>query len=74
MDSPNSDLRCRHSLRVAGMSASESDATMTTAARVGCGSHCMSPGSEDQHQQDHGGAHEAGELGLRPGLLRDRGP
>ena len=42
----NSDLRWRHSLRVPGMSASESDATMTTAARVGCGSHCMRPGTK----------------------------
>ena len=45
IDRANSDLRWRHSLRVAGMSASESDATITTAARVGCGSHCMRPGT-----------------------------
>ena len=37
IDSENSVRRCFHSRIVAGTSASESDAAMTTAAKVGCG-------------------------------------
>ncbi len=45
IDSRHSTLRCRHSRTVAGMSASDSDAVITTAASAGCGRLRNSPGS-----------------------------
>ena len=46
---------------------------MTTAASVGCGRYWSRPGHEDEHHRDHGGADDAGELGLRARPLSDRG-
>ncbi len=45
IDSRNSALRCRHSRTVAGMSARESDAVITTAARAGWGRFRNKPGT-----------------------------
>src|SRR6202034_3221719 len=44
IDSRNSALRCRHSRAVAGMSARDSDAVITTAARAGWGRFRNKPG------------------------------
>ena len=44
-DSANSALRCRHSRAVPGMSASDSDAVITTAASAGCGRLRNNPGT-----------------------------
>ena len=45
IDSPNSALRCRHSRTVPGMSASDSDAVITTAASAGWGRFRNRPGT-----------------------------
>ena len=45
IDSTNSVRRCRHSRTVPGMSASDSDAVITTAARVGWGRLRSRPGT-----------------------------
>ena len=45
MDSRNSALRCRHSRAVPGMSASDSEAVMTTAASAGWGRFRNRPGT-----------------------------
>ena len=51
IDSRNSALRCRHSRTVPGMSASDSDAAMTTAASVGLRQVPEQAGYEHQHQR-----------------------
>ena len=45
IDSRNSAFRCRHSRTVAGMSARDSDAVITTAARAGWGRFRNKPGT-----------------------------
>ena len=73
IDSMNSALRCRHSRTVPGMSASDSDAVITTAASAGCGRLRNRPGHEHDHQDDQDRADDPGELGLRAGPLGDGG-
>ncbi len=72
-DSRKSVRRCAYRRRVAGRSASEIDAVMTTAARVGCGRSARSDGERDEHQRDHAGADQPGELRAGSGLLRHGG-
>ena len=45
IDTRNSALRCRHSRAVPGISASDSDAVITTAASAGCGRFRNKPGT-----------------------------
>ena len=72
--SQNSDCRIRYRRIVSGMSASESEAAITTAASVGCGRSRSRPGKKSRIRSDRGRADEPGDLGLRAGLLRHRGP
>ena len=62
IDSENSTFRCRHSRAVAGRSASDSDAVMTTAASAGCGRFRKSPGSATISTHDQRGPDDAGQL------------
>ena len=50
-DSVNSVRRCFQRRTVAGMSASETDAAMTTAAKVGCGRFRSRPGATSRRRR-----------------------
>ncbi len=56
------------------MSASETDAEMTIAARVGCGRFRSRPGTKTSITVIAAGSHQARHLGLRSRLLGDRRP
>ena len=73
IDRQNSSCRCCHSRAVPGMSASDSDAVMTTAASVGWGRFRNRPGSSTIISDDQRGADDAGELGPRARPLGHRG-
>ena len=51
--------RWRHSRTVPAMSASDSDAAITTAASVGLRQVAQQPGHEHEHQHDRGRADDA---------------
>ena len=74
MEMPNSTRRWCHSRMVPLMSASDSAAAITTAASVGCGRSCSSPGRNSSITVISRGPDQAGQLRLRPGLLGHRGP
>ena len=73
IDSRHSTLPCRHSRTVPGMSARESAAVMTMAARAGCGQVAEQAGDQHDHDRDEDGADDTGQLGLGAGALRHRG-
>ena len=73
IESQNSVRRCRQSRTVAGMSASEIDAAITTAASVGCGRLRSRSGASNEQQHDRDRTDHARELALRTGLLGHRG-
>ena len=56
------------------MSASDSDAAMTTAARVGCGRSRRRPGTKRSIRRITAATDDAGDLAVGTGLHGDRGP
>ena len=72
-ESRNSTRRCCHSRTVPGMSASESEAAITTAASVGLGRFLSSPGTSTSISTISAAPTTPVTWVLAPGLLGDRG-
>ena len=73
MLSRNSVRRTRRSRSVSGMSASDSGRGDHDRGERRLGQVLEQAGEEQQDEHDRRRAHQAGDLGLRPGLLGDGG-